>query len=229
MNVTVAVPFRHSGCKYRLRSFKYISDSITGWIPGAEFILVDAGGEVFDRSKTRNLAMRRAEHDIVVLHDADTLATRENLLASIKAARTHQGLVLPYNFYRGMSKASTENVLAQPTKLDPFKETPEETNASSIGGIWVMQKKLWEKAGGMDERFRGWGYEDDAFFYASETLNEPVKRIKGDIVHFWHPRAPNFTTNPSYYFNRDLSARYQEASGDKEAMTNILSEKGRRS
>lgn len=172
--------------------------------------------------------MRKAEHDIVVLHDADTLATKENLLAGIKAARTHPGLVLPYNFYRGLSQKSTDKILTWSKKPDPFKETPEETNDASIGGIWIMHKKLWEKAGGMDERFRGWGYEDDAFFYASETMNEPVKKIPGDIVHFWHPRAHNFTTNPSYYFNRDLAARYKAAQGDQEKMRNILSEEGRR-
>lgn len=228
MNVTVAVPFRHAGCKYRFESFRFLSDMLTEWLPDAEFIMVDSGSEVFDRSRSRNLAVERAENDIVVLHDADTFATRENLLAAIEEARTHNGLVLPYNYYGGLSKESSARVLADKVKYPPEKEKPEEVNLESIGGIWVLRKELWWNAGGMDERFRGWGYEDNAFFAASETMNAPVKRMKGSIFHLWHPRAPGFTRTPEYFFNQKLYQRYRDAQGDRVAMSKILREEGRR-
>lgn len=227
MNVTVAVPFRHSGCRYRFEAFRFISDMITEWIPSAEFVMVDAGGEVFDRSRTRNLAMQRAENDVVVLHDADTFATKDNLLAAIEEARRHDGLVLPYNFYGGLGEESSKRVMSDIEKYPPHKEKYEETNAESIGGIWVIRKELWWNAGGMDERFKGWGYEDNAFFVASETMNSPVKRIRGKIHHLHHPRPANFTRTPEYFFNQRLYQHYQEAQGDRHAMQRILSEEGR--
>lgn len=227
MNVTVAVPFRHSGCRYRFESFRFISDMITGWIPRAEFVMVDAGGETFDRSKSRNLAMRIAEHDTVVLHDADTFSTKENLLRAIRLARSHNGLVLPYNFYGGLSEESSKRVMSDPETFPPEKERYEETNTESIGGIWVIRKSLWWRAGGMDERFRGWGYEDNAFFAASETMNEPMKRIKGRIHHLHHPRPSNFTRTPEYFHNQHLYHRYRDAQGSRSAMKKILAEEGR--
>lgn len=226
-NVTVAVPFRHSGCRYRFESFRFISDMITGWIPDAEFVMVDAGGETFDRSRTRNLAVRRAENDVVVLHDADTFATKDNLLAAIEAARTHNGLVLPYHYYGGLSEESSARVMSDPKKYPPHKERYEETNEESIGGIWVIRKEAWWRAGGMDERFRGWGYEDNAFFVASETMNGPVKRIRGRIHHLHHPRPKGFTQTPEYFFNQRLYQYYREALGNPIRMQQILNEPGR--
>lgn len=225
-DVTVAVPFRHSGCKHRFESFKFISDLITDWLPGAEYVLVDAGGEKFDRSKTRNLAVRQARGSVVVLHDADTFATKENLLAAVEKARVYGGLVLPYNYYGGLSQKDSETLIKNPDKK-PRSFKPEEVNFESIGGIWVIDKLAWWRAGGMDERFRGWGYEDNAFYVASETMNDPTIRIKGDIFHLWHPRPPNFTQTPEYFFNRDMYLRYKEAEGDVCKMLGIFEEQGR--
>lgn len=190
--------------------------------------MVDAGGEQFDRSKSRNRAVELSDNDVVVLHDADTFATKENLASAIEAARSHDGLVLPYNFYGALGERSSKRVMSDPARHPPHKEPYEETNLDSIGGIWVIRKELWWRAGGMDQRFRGWGYEDNAFYVASETMNGPTKRIPGKIHHLHHPRPVGFTQTQEYFYNRRLFQSYEKAQGNREAMGKILAEEGRR-
>ena len=60
---------------------------------------------------------------------------------------------------------------------------------------------LYERVGGHDERFRGWGAEDREFF---DRLNHSVEvgRLPGRLLHLDHARAP---MNHAYdRANRDL-------------------------
>ncbi|MFK4998906.1 galactosyltransferase-related protein [Bacillus sp. N9] len=57
-----------------------------------------------------------------------------------------------------------------------------------MGGINVVPRKHFETVGGFDERFVGWGGEDDAFAASLNTLCGYVKRLDATIYHLWHKR-----------------------------------------
>ena len=60
---------------------------------------------------------------------------------------------------------------------------------SFVGGVVAITPECWWAAGGMDERFVGWGCEDFAFANAaSETLG-PLLRLDSPAVHLWHRHA----------------------------------------
>ena len=40
----------------------------------------------------------------------------------------------------------------------------------ACSGVYVTTRRTWEAHGGQDERFRGWGFEDAAWYLAHETL-----------------------------------------------------------
>lgn len=78
------------------------------------------------------------------------------------------------------------------------------------GAINIVLRKYFEKVGGFDERFKGWGGEDDAFMIAMCTLCGSFSRPKGTkIWHLYHPKEPltNYVNNlellNKVYRNRD--------------------------
>lgn len=69
------------------------------------------------------------------------------------------------------------------------------------GGLLVVSRDGWDRVGGYDERFVGWGHEDSVFNIAL-LLKAAWDRIPGSAWHLWHP-APLKNTL-AYSRNRQL-------------------------
>ncbi len=52
-----------------------------------------------------------------------------------------------------------------------------------------MSRNTFIVAGGFDERFIGWGGDDDAFVHALETLCGNYIKLGREVFHLWHPRT----------------------------------------
>jgi GT2 family glycosyltransferase len=85
------------------------------------------------------------------------------------------------------------------------------------GGIFVIGREPYLRLGGFDERFRGWGGEDDAMTIklrrAGMRLAECGER---PALHLSHPRGPESTQGqPNYSSNRQLLADYEAYRDDE--------------
>ncbi|GLF97748.1 glycosyltransferase [Streptomyces yaizuensis] len=58
------------------------------------------------------------------------------------------------------------------------------------GGCVWLRESLFTRIGGMDERFAGWGGEDQDFVWRMERYG-PMDRHHDPVVHLHHPRAPH--------------------------------------
>ncbi|MFI6510116.1 galactosyltransferase-related protein [Streptosporangium sp. NPDC050855] len=221
MRVAVVIPWR-GGQPDRERHHETVRAHLRTLLPDAWHIDADSGHTPFSRAGSRNHGVRLAQDvgaDVVVLCDADTLPEREPLLAAVESA--HDGLLhLPYTHFRGLSPQGTDAYLAgTPAYLCA---TELETDWST-GGILVIQPSAWWQAGGMDERFQGWGAEDTAARVACDALLGPTAKHEGTIFHLWHPSE----IDPSsllYQANMALMGRYVEAEGDPEAVRPLVAE-----
>src|ERR1035437_8821162 len=54
--------------------------------------------------------------------------------------------------------------------------------------IQIMPREAFITVGGMDERFRGWGGEDQAFLLALNILWGPYRNSPNNVYHLWHPK-----------------------------------------
>lgn len=94
----------------------------------------------------------------------------------------------------------------------------------------AVPRVLWDKLGGFDERFAGWGWEDIAFRAAAKTLAGGIDRVPGRAFHLWHPRSwETNEANPGYAANQVLGERYQRADGDPYSMRQLIAERGQSS
>jgi len=194
----------------------------------------------FNRSAALNLAARLADvdgrwdHAIVV--DADIYIDPGNVRDAIAKAEETQRVVWAFGWWAGLSEEASARVLAGALDPEePMRElaalyaagTPnelghvavpsdvpaelEKVNPVSWSCCFVVPRAAWERLGGFDERFAGWGWEDMAFQSAACGLIG-YEREPGSVLHLWHPRAPGLGADGvNKRRNRQLGRRYMYA------------------
>jgi hypothetical protein len=153
-------------------------------LPGVGLLLCDSGHETFNRSASRNLGVKMAGHDeIVVVCDADTVPDPAGLKVALSAASAG-GLHYPFAVVNYLTEAGTTLVL-QGEQPDPARI--EFSLPDAHGGCMVMLASDWCRAGGMDEKFYGWGFEDNAWWATvKDRIGHPMHH-PGVAWHLWHP------------------------------------------
>lgn len=177
----------------------------------------DSGVGHFNRSEAMNAARAAApDVDVLVILDADVIADKRQALRAISRANREQSLVIGYSRWNYLSASGTKQVM-RGYKGDwrPFIETTYTDNVSSLVAV---SAEVWDRVGGFDERFNGWGYEDSAFEVACDTLAKS-SRIEGDLWHLWHPTSIDHHRRVA---NKKLYKEYQMASRDPEAMEALI-------
>ena len=190
------VPFRPDGGQ-REAIWMWMRQRWERHFPDVPILLHDGGrSKLFNRARAVNRAAALAPEDTEVFIIADT-----DVWVAPKAVRLAVETVVDYKMPWTQTLKINQRKTSELLTIDPNKV---ELTQSSIrnfvewrgqgyfGGLIVVSKAAFEAVGGMDERFKGWGFEDTAFVYA---MDEVVgrKRFNGDrlpyvMMHFWHEK-----------------------------------------
>ena len=184
---------------------------------------------LFNRSQAINRAARLADADghwdQAVVIDSDVLLRQSQVQAAIDTAARTGKVTWAHRRWRGIREDWTTRIVAD--KQDYFGPEcdrsdidvlVERTNPISWSCCFVIPRAVFDDAGGFDERFRGWGWEDLAWQSLACGLYGH-ERIDGDVIHLWHPRSeerivagePAYTASPQYIANGRLGRRYMYA------------------
>lgn len=198
---TIIIPWRDND--HRAPACRAVCTALRTALPGFPLLLVDSGHETFNRAASRNWGVHHApQNEPVVVCDADTLPDPTPLARAVAAAYDGR-LHYPFTECHYLTETGTTEVL---TGSEPDLTRIEFTIPGAQGGIMVMLASAWIATGGMDERFTGWGYEDNAWHATVTTaLGAPV-RHEGTAWHLWHPSERNNGT-PDQHMNREMALR----------------------
>lgn len=223
--VSVIVPWRDSGCASRARNVWRVESYLRGVFPDSDVQLADDGGELWSRGQSIDQAVARARWDVLVVCDADVLVPHAQLWRAVVRAAQRPGLVVPFTRYRYLSPSATLDALTH--SWLPFEQLPSLWSLrTAVGACVVFSRQTHELAAGHDPRFRGWGWQDKAFDSACSTLAGPLRRVRGDALHLWHPTDPtNSQGAPSLQQNTLLGRRYVAARGDQQQMRALIAER----
>jgi GT2 family glycosyltransferase len=168
---------------------------------------------------------------VAAILDADTIIEPDLIEEGARRAADTGRLVLPFKTRNLLSRAGTVRILAgyqgSWEQWVIARQVPEDAY-EYISGCQVVPRTLWDEVGGFDERFEGWGGEDDAFHAACLALagQDPREdRMDGDVWHLWHRPSPDANhRTPTYKQAKALSDRYIDATADWNAMRALLAE-----
>lgn len=203
----VIVPYRaDNGHRDRLWAFLR-----THYWAGFDITLGHHHDGPFNRAKAVNQAAR-GDWDVAVIADADTWVPYDQLAEAIHTAKTSGKLTAAFTTVAELTRGTTETILssqslATPTSVLRIRRKDIDTQSSML----VIRRDLWDSIGGMDERFQGWGGEDNAFWKAATLHAGQPERIHGHAYHLWHPPAADKHRGPDYRRNLHLWRRYQTA------------------
>ncbi len=218
--LTVLVPWRPQPS--RIEAFEALTAWYARHLPDAVIRTVDSDDELFNLSACRNIAIASVEdeNEVVIINDADTVPELEPLLAAIEAAATSNLVHLPYDRYHWLGREGTAQFLAGAEPADCAYELV----IGARSGVYVTTPKTWWSHGGQDERFRGWGFEDAAWYVAHETLLGEAPRRHAGAVYALHHET-QLREGPQYDLNAALMDRYTASSVSREAMAQLVFEK----
>ena len=171
-------------------SFEDRVASLYDWV---RWVRVPADPAGFNKSRLLNAAVTAARFPVVLLHDADILVPQDYL--STLAAAFAQGweALKPIRFLFYLDQREAEAFAASGGSHRP--EAVRQVRQNFAGGSTAIRKDAYERIGGHDEDFVGWGGEDVEFRDRMTTLN----CFHGGFapsVHLWHPPAP--VCSPGY-------------------------------
>lgn len=214
---TVLIPWRPQGS--RVPAF----DAVVAWyrreLPDAVLHPVDTDDAVFNLARCRNTGVRSIAdpREVVVINDADTVPEVGSLRAAIAAAAASDRVQLPYTAYHFLGEDGSE----QYRSGRPLAECDFELVHGACSGIYVTTPGTWWSHGGQDERFRGWGFEDAAWYLAHEALlGDPPQRHAGRVFALHH--QPESRSGANYDANAALLEQYRAAAVDRAAMREVV-------
>lgn len=232
MSLSVLIPYFPDSPE-RETVFHWVVDRYRLLYPGIQICLGIDYDEPFSRSKARNNAFSEATGDILIINDADTFCNKRYIDAAIDIVQSEdRAWVLPYTRYYNTTQNGAEKLLQQDPSVDvdvldlEIGNTVDAKNHppdGSVAGVMVVPREAFVTVGGYDEKFQGWGYEDDAFALALDTLWGRHLRVHGYVVHLWHPPAVDGDfKNPNIEANRNRWNAYKRAGGSEQKMREVL-------
>lgn len=215
----------------RTRQMKWTVNRYRKMFPSAEIILSEdkgskkAGWDGFCKSKYINLGVKKATNETLLITDIDVVLPITSIIRSIKELDAYC-CVIPYSEIYRLSFTESDRIMSMRTSSNmpvikgKHKKVIIDNNRAQ--GICVIRKSTFEKVGGYDERFSGWGSEDSAFLKAAKTITGSTVLIhKGFAYHLKHPivkdRHKLRDQNSGKYLDE-----YIKAEGNKELMEAII-------
>ncbi|MDF2613684.1 MAG: hypothetical protein K0S71_1470 [Clostridia bacterium] len=198
---------------------KWILDFYKATMPDVEICIGElANNKDFCKARALNMAARKATKNIFVIADGDILYDPAILESSVKHL-TKYPWILPVNKAMNLTKESTEKLLKENPKWPiPLEVSSIERRQVGAGLLNVVPRKHYETVGGFDERFIGWGGEDDAFSISMSILCGPPHRLGFTVHHLWHPSGDM----SNYHNNVSLLSRYCQG---REAIEELIRER----
>lgn len=206
--LSICVPL-FAGCSFRVRNWRVIANELSvlaerrgdieivaaehgfRYAEGYPFIRrVDV--PTFTRSSARNAGWTAAAADRICFCDSDMLMAPDAWDKAIEDSQDVDCYNPSAQFWKPGAKQTANRITTDNRyRFDlPLRGTGlKPRRANLTGGIFFTTREFLDRAGGWDERFRGWGYEDTALGIVARRIGASIRTgiTVGRPVHLWHP------------------------------------------
>lgn len=159
----------------------------------------------YSRSWAFNCGAEAARGALLVLHDNDMLVPADYGAEILARAREGYEVINLKRFIFYLGESHTRAFFRGSLRL--LDAAPERIlQNAEAGGSVALTRAAFDRIGGMDESFIGWGGEDNEFWERAQTCRVwPYGYLP--LVHLWHPNQPGKQArdNPMIGLHRTLA------------------------
>ena len=189
MKLGIVIPWRPQ--PNRTAAFHMAVESISDAFPDASIYFSDTESDRFNLSASRNRGCRFAMKDgcdVMLVLDADVLVEKEAVENSMRVASDLGVVSLPYVFFNRLNDELSTSLLNKELLPEEIRSRGiGSLNQNHFGGAYVLTASTFLRLNGWDERFVGWGFEDNAFEAAHKVLlDRGFHRSAGHAITFDH-------------------------------------------
>ena len=167
----------------------------------------------FNKSWGFNVGVKESRGEVLALADADILVDTNVVQACFDECREKFDAINPFSNLIDLDAERTEafrhngDLIAQQHEV--MNRDYKGEYLCFCGGIYVIRKSSYLRLGGQDERFLGWGGEDDAMSVKISLLNQTATNRSGLAYHLFHePPSAQVQNDPDYHRNIRLLQEY---------------------
>jgi predicted glycosyltransferase involved in capsule biosynthesis len=222
--ISIMIPFRNTGD--RDLQLEWLQKRWALLFPEAQVIVCpDDNKDPFSKTMAVNNCYKESRSDILAIVDADVFFDYNLLsLAAEKIRRNKVPWVMPCkNVYR-LTEEYTFNLISKKpnVRLPKVKEQDLERISVNHGAITVFTRSQFEGVGGMDERFRGWGGEDNAWNFLLGGIYGKPEKWDNFLYHLWHPKERGDWEGRSWVGQTEKNTKlYEEYSKNKNNLAEL--------
>ncbi len=223
-DVSYIIGYRQSSEDRRL-GLQFVLNWLYKFLPEMEILLVEQDAEsnidlklppnckkhfiynpgLYNRCWAFNVGVKLTDRKILAFADSDMFMDKDDYIRAFEACRTFQAV--------NPNGQTTYNVVNADVDALTFEISEKRKLWTFAAGLIMMQREAFDLIGGWDERFEGWGGEDDAIshlIYNSLTS----KTFDFKMYHVDHARSVfDGKTQPGYLHNRMLFEEITTLSG----------------
>ncbi|HXJ64365.1 MAG TPA: glycosyltransferase [Actinomycetota bacterium] len=191
---------------------------------------------LFNRSAAINRAAELAGGwDVAVIIDSDVIIAPDLVREAVRRAHDEQQMAVAFKTRYNLSARGTSQTKAETIYPEAFSMSEPRNHRMYVARTYENQhsaviavpRAVYDKVGGFDEGFCGWGLEDTAFAIACETvMGKPLVYLDGEAWHLHHNAAAEKHGSPPHARNvaRCNLYRAMQTLGDVAGMQRLARE-----
>lgn len=211
MKFTVIIPFFNQNSQYRLRNLLKVINTYQNLAPDFDIYVVEQNGNndvkdliinlknvkylkvntnsnVFHKTFLLNKAINQIDSEYIIMSDADCILSYIGI-DSIRNDYSKGSILFPFSKVNYYNEMNTRRLCKREDSLNATDDRNLPIKRFT-GLVNCFSKETFNKVGGFDEEFIGWGAEDDAFVIKCERLVGEIYRTTtpSEVIHMFHPK-----------------------------------------
>jgi GT2 family glycosyltransferase len=161
----------------------------------------------FNKSWGFNVGARQSDRGLLLFADADLLLAPKALVQAVRLCRSRVAAANPFDRLTDLDETESAQICAGSSAPDWTRSDGRNTRRDNevlnfCGGAFMIRRDVFLALGGFDERFLGWGGEDDAMAFKLKRSGQALGQVEGSTAqHLWHAQDDSTTFAQPHYSN----------------------------